>query len=269
VSRETNTPANYVKPIKLRIWGGFGSCDRREMLDETPLISNVDWQEFKFKFEPQGNYTHILLEAFYQTPTLFPYNGNILVDDASMIEPIPCPQEVAEGPLPPEPTDQALAGVTTPRSPEPGITTIPAPPPSTPATTSEAPTTTLAGVKRSEMTAGKTRITLEALQFEADSSRIIPSSIPALEELRQFMADNPDVTIEVAGHTNGWADARYADVLSTARAKSVADYLVRRGIPRNRVRFKGYGKNDQIDTNETAAGRRRNQRVEVKILDVR
>ena len=118
------------------------------------------------------------------------------------------------------------------------------------------------------MTAGKT-ITLEDIQFEADSSRIISTSLPALEELRNFMANNTDVIIEVGGHTNGWADSRYAETLSTARAKSVADYLVRKGIPRSRVRYKGYGKDVPIDTNETAAGRKRNQRVEIKILDVR
>ncbi|MGH1438218.1 MAG: OmpA family protein [Lewinella sp.] len=268
VSREKNVPANYIKPVKLRIWGGFGSCDKRELLDESPLISNPDWKEFNFKFEPGANYSHIVLEVFYQTPSLFPYNGNLLLDDASQLEPMPCEEEVAEGPQDPEPTDQPLASIT-PRSPDQPQVTPVQPVTEPPANNNqETATSTLAGVKRSEMTTGKT-ITLDDLQFEADSSRIISASLPALEELRSFMANNTDVVIEVGGHTNGWADARYAETLSTARAKSVADYLVRKGIPRNRVRYKGYGKDVPIDTNETAAGRRRNQRVEIKILDVR
>ncbi|WP_367388407.1 OmpA family protein [Lewinella sp. LCG006] len=267
VSREKNVPANYIKPVKLRIWGGFGTCDKRELLDESPLVSNPDWKEFEFKFEPGASYTHIVLEAFYQTPSLFPYNGNLLLDDASMIEPLPCSQEIAEGPQDPEPTNQPLASVT-PRSPDPVVTRVVTEPKNTPTNNQEASSTSLAGVKRSEMTAGKT-ITLDDIQFEADSSRIIPASLPALEELRNFLANNSDVIIEVGGHTNGWADARYAETLSTARAKSVADYLVRKGIPRSRVRYKGYGKEVPIDTNETAAGRKRNQRVEIKILDVR
>ena len=264
VSRERNVPANYVEPIKLRIWAGFGMCDKREMLDESPLISNVDWQEFKFKFEPGGNYTHFILEAFYKTPSLFPSNGNLLLDDASVIRMIPCDTSVPDGPQDPEPTSEPLADAT-PRSPSqpntPPVTRTPTPTPPQPTET------TIAGVKRSEMTAGRT-ITLENIQFEADSSRIIPSSLPAIEELREFLANNPNVSVEIGGHTNGLADAKYAIVLSTDRAKAVADYLVRKGINRNQVRYKGYGKDKPIDTNETAAGRRRNQRVEIKILDM-
>ncbi len=265
VSREKNVPANYVEPIKLRIWAGFGMCDKREMLDESPLVSNTDWQEFKFKFEPSGGYTHFILEAFYKTPSLFPTNGNLLLDDASTIKMIPCDEPVPDGPQDPEPVSEPLANVV-PRSPNtPAQPDRPTPTPPRPQTPPEEQT--IAGVKRSEMTAGAT-ITLENIQFEADSSRIIPQSLPALEELREFLASNRDVTVEIGGHTNGWADKNYAVTLSTARAKSVADYLVRKGISRNQVRYKGYGKEKQIDTNETAAGRRRNQRVEIKILDM-
>lgn len=265
VSREKNIPANYVEPIKLRIWAGFGMCDKREMLDESPLVSNTEWKEFKFKFEPGGNYTHFILEAFYKTPSLFPTNGNLLLDDASSIKMIPCDEPVPDGPQEPEPLSEPLANVTL-RSPD------TPPTPDRPVTTPPRPQTppqeqTIAGVKRSEMTTGRT-ITMENIQFEADSSRIIPQSLPALEELREFLASNRDVTVEIGGHTNGWADTKYAVTLSTARAKSVADYLVRKGINRNQVRYRGYGKEKPIDTNETAAGRKRNQRVEIKILDM-
>ena len=268
VSREKNIPANYVAPVKLRIWAGFGMCDKREMLDESPLVVNTDWREFKFKFEPGGNYTHFILEAFYKTPSLFPTNGNILLDDASNIRMIPCDQDVPDEPQEPQPTDEPLASndLAT-RSPEP----VNPPPsgnnPAEPQTQTPPRATSIAGVEREEMERGRT-ITLEDIQFEADSSRIIPASLPALEELREFLANNQDVTVEIGGHTNGWAEANYAVNLSTARAKAVADYLVRKGINRNQVRFKGYGREKPIDTNETAAGRKRNQRVEIKILDM-
>lgn len=265
VSREKNVPANYVEPVKLRIWAGFGMCDKREMLDESPLVANTDWQQFKFKFEPGGAYTHFILEAFYKTPSLFPTNGNLLLDDASSIKMIPCDEPVPDGPQDPEPTSEPLAQVV-PRSPDtPVRPDTPNPTPNRPQTSPQEQT--IAGVKRSEMNTGD-EITLENIQFEADSSRIIPQSLPALEELREFLASNRDVVIEIGGHTNGWADTNYAITLSTARAKAVADYLVRKGINRNQVRYKGYGKSKQIDTNETAAGRKRNQRVEITILNM-
>lgn len=267
VSRERNVPANYIEPIKLRVWAGFGMCDKREMLDESPLISNTDWQEFKFKFEPRGNYTHFILEAFYKTPSLFPTNGNLLLDDASSIVMIPCDTEVPDEPQEPQPTTEPLAdaGVTARSPDQPNVSPVE---PSQPRTNPQPRETTIAGVTREEMVAGRTTITLDAIQFEADSSRIIPASLPALEELREFLSSNRDVSVEIGGHTNGWADANYAVTLSTARAKAVADYLVRKGINRSQVQFKGYGKEKPIDTNETAAGRKRNQRVEIKILNM-
>ena len=268
VSREKNIPANYVAPVKLRIWAGFGMCDRKEMLDESPLVVNTEWREFKFKFEPSGNYTHFILEAFYKTPSLFPTNGNILLDDASSIRMIPCDQPVPDEPQEPQPTeDPAIAAAVTPRSPEPPSPQTPPSNPTPPQTPDSQAANSIAGVDRNEMERGRT-ITLEDIQFEADSSRIIAASLPALEELREFLSNNQDVRVEIGGHTNGWAEANYAVSLSTARAKAVADYLVRKGISRNQVRYKGYGREKPIDTNETAAGRRRNQRVEIKILDM-
>ncbi|RMD97408.1 MAG: OmpA family protein, partial [Bacteroidetes bacterium] len=56
--------------------------------------------------------------------------------------------------------------------------------------------------------------------------------------------------------------------LSTERAKAVADYLILKGIDPERLKYKGYGKRQPIDTNRTAAGRKRNQRVEIKILSL-
>ena len=68
-------------------------CSKRELLAESPLIGNTNWEPFAFKFEPKQTHTHITFEAFYKTPVLFPYNGNILVDNASEIVPMPCDEE--------------------------------------------------------------------------------------------------------------------------------------------------------------------------------
>ena len=96
VSRKSDETANYTTPAKLRIYGGFDHCDKQYLLGETNLVINTRWLEYQFKFEPLDNYTHISFEAFYKTPTLFPYNGNILLDNASDITPISCNEELSE-----------------------------------------------------------------------------------------------------------------------------------------------------------------------------
>ncbi len=61
---------------------------------------------------------------------------------------------------------------------------------------------------------------------------------------------------------------RDCDRLSSARAASVADYLNDKGIDRGRIASKGYGKREPIATNSTVVGRRKNQRVELKVLEI-
>lgn len=79
------TESNYTTPAKLRIWGGNSLCSKEILLAESPLITNNAWRKFNFTFKPTKNVNYIVLEAFYKTPTLVPYNGNILVDNASNI----------------------------------------------------------------------------------------------------------------------------------------------------------------------------------------
>ncbi|MGB1121726.1 MAG: OmpA family protein, partial [Saprospiraceae bacterium] len=59
------------------------------------------------------------------------------------------------------------------------------------------------------------------------------------------------------------------DRLSTSRAKAVVNYLTNKGIAPSRLSYKGYGKRKPITTNETKAGRAKNQRVEIKITSFR
>ncbi len=87
---------DFTDPIRLRIWGGDNYCSYKELLDQSPTVVNNDWKVYHFKFQPKVPITHLVLEAFYKTPTLFPYNGNILLDKASDIQPIECDQERPE-----------------------------------------------------------------------------------------------------------------------------------------------------------------------------
>jgi outer membrane protein OmpA-like peptidoglycan-associated protein len=109
---------------------------------------------------------------------------------------------------------------------------------------------------------------IEQLQFKADSSHIEPESYAVLDGIYDFLVQNGEIVIEIGGHTNGLPDDAYCDRLSTSRAKSVAQYLTNKGIPDNRVVYHGYGKRLPVATNQTIEGRRKNQRVEVKILQM-
>ncbi len=111
-------------------------------------------------------------------------------------------------------------------------------------------------------------IRMEQLQFEADSVNINEPSMPVLNELYEFLEDNPAIVVEIGGHTNNLPPDEYCDRISTERARAVANYLIAKGINSKRLYAKGYGKRVPITTNDTPEGRRRNQRVEIKILQL-
>jgi len=112
------------------------------------------------------------------------------------------------------------------------------------------------------------KLRIENLYFKADSSAVQDNSVDALEDIFAFLEENNKLVIEIGGHTNNIPPHEYCDNLSEARAKSVKEYLVRRGIEDNRVSYKGYGKREPIASNQTQSGRKRNQRVEMKILAI-
>jgi outer membrane protein OmpA-like peptidoglycan-associated protein len=117
------------------------------------------------------------------------------------------------------------------------------------------------------LTLGQT-IRVDKLYFEADSSEIDPASYAVLEEIFDFLSNHKNVVIEVGGHTNSLPTDEYCDRLSTERAKNIALYLYNKGIQQSQITYKGYGKRQPIATNQTVDGRRRNQRVEIKIINI-
>ncbi|MBK7409330.1 MAG: OmpA family protein [Saprospirales bacterium] len=257
-SRVNFQETNYTTPAKLRIWGGSSYCNKKELLAETSAIINTRWLKYDFKLKPKETHTYFVLEAFYNTPVLFPYNGNVLMDNASPIVPVPCEDEILEPvvliPDPPkDPTTPTTGAKTDPASDKPKTT--------------EPKNKILTELDAKNLRIGQT-IQIENLYFEADSSKIKDESFAVLNEIYDFLDANPDVVVEIGGHTNGNPPHDYCDRLSADRAKAVADFLASRGIPRNRIQYRGYGKRQPISSNATAEGRRRNQRVEIKILSV-
>lgn len=78
--------------------------------------------------------------------------------------------------------------------------------------------------------------------YDYDKADLRPESKTALNELIAVLHDNPNVTIEMASHTDRWGSDAYNINLSERRAKSVVDYLVENGISRDRLQPHGYGK---------------------------
>ncbi len=83
---------------------------------------------------------------------------------------------------------------------------------------------------------------VENIFYDYDKADLRPESKTALDELITVLRDNPNVTIEMASHTDRWGSDAYNINLSDRRAQSVVDYLVAHGISRNRLQPHGYGK---------------------------
>lgn len=109
---------------------------------------------------------------------------------------------------------------------------------------------------------------MEKIQFDADSINLKSEALPSLDELYEFLYDHPTTIIEVSGHTNGLPADDYCDRISSERAQSVANYLIGKGIESRRVISKGYGKRKPVATNQTPEGRKRNQRVEIRLIKI-
>ncbi|MEO6692178.1 MAG: OmpA family protein, partial [Saprospiraceae bacterium] len=121
---------------------------------------------------------------------------------------------------------------------------------------------------RTKLIVGQT-LRINQLYFTADSSVVSNDSYSVLNEIYEFLKSNKEIIVEIGGHTNGIPPHEYCDKLSSARAKNVANYLYEKGIPVSQINFRGYGKRNPIASNETQNGRIMNQRVELKILEIK
>lgn len=102
--------------------------------------------------------------------------------------------------------------------------------------------------------------------FDTDSWDLLESSRPELEQLLEFLQINHVVVIEIGGHTDSDGSDDHNQVLSEKRANSVKEYLVKRGISRDRIFSHGYGETSPVADNLTPAGKRLNRRTEITIL---
>ena len=111
------------------------------------------------------------------------------------------------------------------------------------------------------------KVVLNNILFASGKSILTAGSYKELDRLLETLTDNPQMKIEISGHTDKTGSEQLNLVLSEERSKSVVEYLVRKGIDRSRLAYKGFGSAQPIDVNSTAAGRAKNRRVEFKILE--
>lgn len=109
--------------------------------------------------------------------------------------------------------------------------------------------------------------TLNNVFFKPNTDQLKEVSYLELDRVIQFLVANPDLEIEIAAHTNGWLSHSLSLQLSEQRARVIADYLFSRGVSPLQVQYQGYGKTSPIASNDTLEGRRKNQRIELHILD--
>ncbi len=107
-------------------------------------------------------------------------------------------------------------------------------------------------------------IVLRNVHFDFNKSTLKRESIKTLNQVYNFLAQNPELFFEVAGHTDHIGSQAYNQRLSERRARAVYNYLVTKGVAPNHLSPKGYGESKPIATNRTPEGRRLNRRAELK-----
>jgi OOP family OmpA-OmpF porin len=104
------------------------------------------------------------------------------------------------------------------------------------------------------------------VNFGSGSDLLLPGFERLLRDAAQTLINNPDINVEVAGHTDDTGDANFNLGLSERRAKTVMDYLIQYGVDSSRLTYRGYGESEPIAENTTLEGRARNRRVELRVL---
>lgn len=106
---------------------------------------------------------------------------------------------------------------------------------------------------------------LNNILFATNSFELSDMSKIIIDEFIEFLRINSKIKISIDGHTDNVGDKKDNLTLSENRARAVYEYIVARGIGKNRLSYKGYGENKPIASNNTEEGRARNRRTEFLI----
>lgn len=110
-------------------------------------------------------------------------------------------------------------------------------------------------------------IVLENLIFDSGRSKIRSVSFEELDRLSQWINSRPMMIIQLEGHTDFQGNARANMELSQERVDAVKEYLVSKGVNRNRVLTKAFGGTQPVTEDRSAEGKAKNRRVELRVLE--
>jgi OmpA-OmpF porin, OOP family len=120
------------------------------------------------------------------------------------------------------------------------------------------------GAELLEALLDKGRVIAHGIFFDVDSHTLRSESFTVLHEIGRMLQASPDLRVVIEGHTDSTGRASWNQALSERRADSVRRFLIdNHGIDPGRLESVGYGQERPADTNETAAGRQNNRRVEL------
>jgi OOP family OmpA-OmpF porin len=107
---------------------------------------------------------------------------------------------------------------------------------------------------------------LDGVQFEPNSARLTPRAVAILTNAANQMKKFPSVRVQIEAHTDNQGGVELNNNLSKQRVIAVAKFFISRGIAKNRLAGRAYGASRPIASNDTAEGRARNRRVELKSI---
>lgn len=106
------------------------------------------------------------------------------------------------------------------------------------------------------------------ITFDTNEYTVKPDITPVLDSVAKVLYKFTDTRLQVSGHTDSTGARDYNYDLSNRRATSVANYLAAEGIDQDRLIVEGRGPDQPVASNETAAGREQNRRVELRIVAI-
>jgi len=108
-------------------------------------------------------------------------------------------------------------------------------------------------------------VNMSDVLFDTAKYTMRPLAREKLAKVAGILAGHPGLTLDVEGHTDSVGSDEYNQQLSEKRAAAVRDYLTQQGLPTNSVRARGFGETQPVASNDTAAGRQQNRRVEMVV----
>lgn len=110
------------------------------------------------------------------------------------------------------------------------------------------------------------KIVLENIYYDVDKATLRAESIEELERLLEVMETNPELVVEISGHTDSDGSDEHNETLSHNRAQSVVNFLQEKGVYDARMVARGYGENEPIAPNDNKENKQLNRRTEFKVL---